>query len=256
MKALVYIAMGIMILGLAALVPAFGEDEKEGQEAQATTESQQKTAEEGTTEAIPKPKPAGNPMVLLETNYGNITVELFMKQAPLSVENFLSYVKDGFYDGTVFHRVVKGFVLQAGGMTEDMKQKKQKAAIKNEATNGISNKRGTLSMARTSAINSGTSHFFINLVDNTPLDHKGMEPATYGYAVFGNVAEGMDVVDKIAEVKVTTKGQYQNVPVKPVIIKKATMIEAEEAKKAAEKEPAEEKTTKDLKKEEKKIKDE
>jgi len=171
-----------------------------------------------------EPETSPNPMVVLQTNYGDITLELFKKEAPISVENFLRYVREGFYDNTIFHRVVKGFVLQAGGMTKDLKQKKQHEPIKNEATNGLSNKRGTISMARTSAINSATSHFFINLVDNTRLDHRGEDPASYGYAVFGKVAKGMDVVDKIANVKVTTKGRYQNVPVEPVVIKKAYVV--------------------------------
>ena len=247
MKVLVYIVASIIMVGLAAAIPALGGEEKGEQETQATPQAESKTGEEAPAEAAPKEKAAVNPMVLLETNYGNITLELFSKEAPMSVENFLSYVKDGFYDNTVFHRVVKGFVLQAGGMTEDMAQKKQKDAIKNEATNGLSNKRGTISMARTSAINSGTSHFFVNLVDNARLDHKGKEPATYGYAVFGKVADGMDVVDKIAEVKVTTKGRHENVPADPVIIKKASIVsQTKEPKKAV----------KDLKKEAKKIEDE
>jgi len=136
--------------------------------------------------------------------------------------------------------------LQAGGMTEDLKQKKQHEPIKNEATNGLSNKRGTISMARTSAINSATSHFFINLVDNTRLDHRGNDPSTYGYAVFGKVAKGMDVVDKIAQVKVEDKGRFRNVPVKPVFIKKAYLVEkTSEAKESKEQ--------KELKKEAKKL---
>jgi peptidyl-prolyl cis-trans isomerase B (cyclophilin B) len=178
------------------------------------------------------------------------------------VDNFLTYVRDGFYDETIFHRVVKGFVLQAGGMAEmdgKMKQKQQRDAVKNEATNGLSNKRGTLSMARTSAINSGTSHFFINLVDNTRLDHHGMAAAQYGYAVFGKVAEGMDVVDKIAQVAVTTKGQFQNVPAKPVMIEKAYVVgDVKEAAKEIKKEAKKTEQTeeaKEIKKEAKKMKE-
>jgi cyclophilin family peptidyl-prolyl cis-trans isomerase len=209
----------------------------------AETPSEDKTgkpsaAESEMTVKIDKAKEAemaANPQVLLETNYGNIKLELFKKEAPISVDNFLSYVREGFYDNTIFHRVVTGFVLQAGGMTEEMDQKKQKAGIKNEAKNGLSNKRGTLSMARTQDINSGTSHFFINLVDNTRLDHRGEDGATYGYAVFGKVIEGMDIVDKIADVKVTNKGMHKNVPAKPVLIKKAEIIQETEIEKKAEK---------------------
>lgn len=189
------------------------------------------------TEAAQQPKPTaksgGNPMVVLETNYGNIKIELFKDKAPISTENFLSYVRDGFYDGTIFHRVVPNFVIQAGGFTQDMKEKAAKAPIKNEAGNGLSNLRGTLSVARTNEINSGTTHFFINLVDNKRLDHTGEEPTKFGYAVFGKVTEGMDVVDKIAAVEVTTKGAYQGVPVKPVTITKAKMVGAPAVKTTA-----------------------
>ena len=180
-----------------------------------------------------------NPMVLLDTNYGNIKLELFAKEAPKSVDNFLSYVRDGYYNGTIFHRVIPNFVLQAGGMTEKMEQKPQKAPIENEATNGLKNLRGTLSMARTSDINSGSSHFFINLRDNTSLDHKGMNPQQYGYAVFGKVADdaSMAVVDKIAKVETTVKRDtigrdMKDVPAEPVIIKSAVVIGDE--KKAVE----------------------
>jgi peptidyl-prolyl cis-trans isomerase B (cyclophilin B) len=209
------------------------------------------------TKAKPETKPAAkagaNPMVVIETNYGNIKVELFKDKAPLSVENFLIYVKEGYYDSTIVHRVTtkpngQKFVIQLGGITADMKQKPQKPGIKNEATNGLSNLRGTLSMARTSDINSGSSHFFINLNDNKFLDHTGTEPAKYGYAVFGKVTEGMDVVDKIAMVEVGSSGGYQDVPVKPVIIvkmqvagagagKAATVEKKAEARQIGEPEP-------------------
>jgi cyclophilin family peptidyl-prolyl cis-trans isomerase len=243
MKTLPCVAVAVLLV-LALAVAIFAQDKSE--------EKTEPTKEKPTAvKATPKEKPKGNPMVLLETNYGDMTLELFQKEAPISVKNFLSYVNDGFYDGTVFHRVVKGFVLQAGGMNEEMKQKEQSEPIKNEATNGLSNKRGTLSMARTSAINSGTSHFFINLVDNKRLDHSGMEPAKYGYAVFGEIANGMDVVDKIAQVQVTNKGQFQNVPAKPVVIKKASVVGAPtKVKKADEKQPE-----KEVKIEEKKAKE-
>ncbi|MFH1311680.1 MAG: peptidylprolyl isomerase [Candidatus Eisenbacteria bacterium] len=262
MKVLLHVVLSvIIILGLSISVFADDETDKEQTPTETTTESKVKPA----TEAAPKEMGVTNPGVVLETNYGNITLELFMKEAPLSVDNFLSYVRDGFYDGTDFHRVINGFVLQAGGMNSDMKQKVQKEPIKNEAANGLKNEKYTLSMARTSAINSGTSHFFINLRDNTSLDHYPADPTKFGYAVFGKVAEGMDVVDKIALVDVTTKGRHENVPVKPVTIKTARIVgekveEAEEVKKAVEEKAVEqaepEATENEIKKEAKKIKDE
>jgi cyclophilin family peptidyl-prolyl cis-trans isomerase len=260
MKARTYIAIALALI-LALSATTFAQDTGK---ADADTKAAEVKADAEKT-AI-KEKKVTNPMVVLETNYGDMTLELLKKEAPISVENFLTYVRDGFYDETIFHRVVKGFVLQAGGMAEidgKIKQKQQRDAISNEATNGLSNKRGTLSMARTSAINSGTSHFFINLVDNTRLDHQGMAPAQYGYAVFGKVAEGMDVVDKIAQLAVTTKGQFQNVPVKPVMIQKAYVVgETAEAAKEAKKETGEAAETeqtdvkKEIKKEAKKMKEE
>jgi cyclophilin family peptidyl-prolyl cis-trans isomerase len=200
-------------------------------------------------EAKVSPKPTANPAVILETNMGTIKIELFKDKAPISVDNFVSYVKEGYFDGTIFHRVVKGFVIQAGGITEDMKQKPQKPGVFNEAKNGLLNLRGTLSMARTQDINSGSSHFFINLKDNAFLDHKGEDAKTYGYAVFGKVTEGMDVVDKIAQVDVATKAGFQDVPVKPVIITKATLFGAGPAKAAGiEKQPRAEVKPEDAKK--------
>jgi cyclophilin family peptidyl-prolyl cis-trans isomerase len=223
----------------------------------------QETAEtEVKTEVTAPEKEVKNPMVLIETSHGNMMLELFQKEAPISVDNFLSYVRDGFYDGTIFHRVVRGFVLQAGGMNEELKQKQQKPGIKNEATNGLKNLRGTLSMARTSDINSGSSHFFINLKDNNFLDHTGTNPQQYGYAVFGKVADeaSMKVVDKIAEVEVKNEGNFQNVPVKPVVIKKAVVVGEEKEKVEVKVEAKEEekgevpaKAEKELKKEEKKM---
>jgi cyclophilin family peptidyl-prolyl cis-trans isomerase len=263
MKVLLHVVLGIIIiLGFSASVFAGDETDEKQVDTETTPESKPVPA----AETAPKEKGVTNPEVILETNYGNITLELFMKEAPISVDNFLSYVREGFYDGTVFHRVIKGFVLQAGGMNKDMAQKAQKDPIKNEATNGLKNKKYTLSMARTSAINSGTSHFFINLRDNTSLDHYPDDPTKFGYAVFGKVVDGMDVVDKIALVDVTTRGRHENVPVKPVTIKKATIVgeseEAEtgEAEKAADEEPADkaepEATKQEIKKEAEKIQDE
>jgi peptidyl-prolyl cis-trans isomerase A (cyclophilin A) len=154
-------------------------------------------------------------MIKFETTLGNFTVEFFEKEAPISVANFLKYVDDGFFDGTIFHRIVPGFVIQGGGFTEDMSQKKTKAAIKNEADNGLKNERGTLSMARTNDVNSATSQFFVNLKDNDFLDHTR---GNFGYAVFAKVAEGMDVIDKIAAVETERKRGFDDVPVEPVIM--------------------------------------
>lgn len=159
-----------------------------------------------------------NPIVLLKTNQGDIKVELFADKAPISVKNFLQYVNEGFYNHTIFHRVIEGFMIQGGGFTKDMQQKSTHAAIKNEAENGLSNKRGTLAMARTSDVNSATAQFFINTVDNPFLDFKGKTPREYGYCVFGKVIDGMDVVDKIKKVKTSTKGPFENVPVETVEI--------------------------------------
>jgi peptidyl-prolyl cis-trans isomerase B (cyclophilin B) len=167
-----------------------------------------------------------NPQVLLETSMGNITIELFKEKAPITVRNFLGYVKEGFYDGLIFHRVIRDFMVQGGGMSESLEQKKPKFAIKNEAANGLSNTRGTLAMARTSVVDSATSQFFINTVDNLFLNHKGKQPDSFGYCVFGQVVEGMDVVDQIRAVKTGNKNGHSDVPVEPVFIVSAKLIEA------------------------------
>ena len=154
-------------------------------------------------------------MVRFETSLGNFTIELFQKEAPVTVENFLRYVDDKHFDGTIFHRVIPGFVIQGGGLISDMSQKKTRQPIKNEATNGLKNERGSLSMARTNDINSATSQFFVNLKDNEFLDHK---PGSYGYAVFGRVTEGLDVVDKIAATKTGSRRGHDDVPVEDVVV--------------------------------------
>ena len=163
-----------------------------------------------------------NPRVLLETSMGNITVELFKDKAPISTRNFLSYVKDGYYDGLIFHRVIKTFMVQGGGLDENMQPKKTKFAIKNEATNGLRNLRGSVAMARTDVVDSASAQFFINTVDNPGLDQPNARDGR-GYAVFGKVVEGMDVVDKIRAVPTGNKGPHQNVPQQPVTIKKASV---------------------------------
>jgi len=160
-----------------------------------------------------------NPVVVIETSMGGITVELFPDRAPKSVENFLAYVSQGFYDGTIFHRVISDFMIQGGGFTADMQKKDTRAPIENEADNGLKNRRGTLAMARTPEIHSATGQFFINVKDNAFLDYKGPSAADFGYAVFGQVTEGLDVVDKIKSVKTGGAGPYQDVPVEAVVIK-------------------------------------
>ncbi|TWJ19234.1 peptidylprolyl isomerase [Geobacter argillaceus] len=162
-----------------------------------------------------------NPRVVLETSHGNITIELFKDKAPITVRNFLTYVNEGYYDGLIFHRVIKGFMIQGGGMDADMQPKKTRFAIKNEANNGLKNMRGTLAMARTAVVDSATSQFFINVVDNAFLDYKGKRPEEFGYAVFGQVVDGMEVVDAIREVKTGSKGGHGDVPLEPVTITKA-----------------------------------
>ena len=176
-------------------------------------------------------KAAENPVVVIETSMGSIKVELFEDKAPITVKNFLAYTDDKFYDGTIFHRVIskessgKDFMIQRGGFTADMNQKKTKAQIKNEATNGLTNTRGTLAMARTGVVDSATAQFFVNLTDNDFLNHRNTSTSGFGYCVFGKVTEGMDVVDKIKAVKTTTKGGLPDNPVETVTIKSVRRAE-------------------------------
>lgn len=164
-----------------------------------------------------------NPMVNISTSLGDLTIELYPDQAPETVENFLQYTGDGFYDGTIFHRVIPGFVLQGGGFTADMERKPTRDPIQNEADNGLENLRGTLSMARLPDPHSATSQFFVNLVDNPHLDHQG--GGQWGYAVFGKVVEGMEVIDEIAGVETTTRSGHSDVPAEPVVIEEARRVE-------------------------------
>ncbi len=157
-------------------------------------------------------------MVVFSTTHGDITLEFYPEEAPITVENFLAYVDDEFFDGTIFHRVIPGFVIQGGGFTDEMVQKPTRDQIVNEADNGLKNVRGSLSMARTSEKDSATSQFFINLADNVFLDHGERD---FGYAVFAKVVEGMDVVDQIAAVETGNHGPHQDVPVEPVIVQSA-----------------------------------
>ncbi|MHB9148633.1 MAG: peptidylprolyl isomerase [Thermoleophilia bacterium] len=166
---------------------------------------------------------SSDPRVELVTSMGTIVLELDAAAAPVTTENFKAYVEAGFFDGTIFHRVIPGFMAQGGGFTPDMKQKTTNPPIKNEAENGLKNLRGTVAMARTGVVDSATAQFFINLVDNSFLDHTANTPQGYGYAVFGKVVSGMDVVDAIAAVPTTTKGPFQDVPQTPVAIESARL---------------------------------
>lgn len=173
--------------------------------------------------------------VELDTTLGKIVLELDQSKAPNTVANFLSYVDDGFYNGTVFHRVIPGFMIQGGGFDQQYQQKQTKAPLANEANNGLRNERGTIAMARTSDPHSATAQFFINTVDNRSLDHRGQTPSGWGYAVFGKVVEGMDVIDRISSTR-TSQGRLNghpapDVPILPVVINSARRIVAAEPEK-------------------------
>jgi peptidyl-prolyl cis-trans isomerase B (cyclophilin B) len=164
-------------------------------------------------------------MITIETNHGNITLELDFENTPKTAENFVSYAQDGFYDNTIFHRVINGFMIQGGGFDADMKQKSTNATIKNEADTGMKNTRGTVAMARTSDPHSATAQFFINVNDNDFLNYTAQSQNGWGYCVFGKVVDGMDVIDKIKAVKTTTHRGHENVPAEAVVIKKVTVTE-------------------------------
>ncbi|MGB7290661.1 MAG: peptidylprolyl isomerase [Thermodesulfobacteriota bacterium] len=185
------------------------EQGKQGQEAKV----------ENSTETVNSK--GGNPMVLMSTSMGDIKIELYPAKAPVTVENFLGYVRDGFYDGTIFHRVIPGFMIQGGGFTPDMNQKPTKESIKNEADNGLKNDKGTIAMARTNVVDSATSQFFINEASNDFLNHGSRD---FGYAVFGKVVEGMDVVDKIAVAKTGSVGMFQDVPKESIVIESVKVL--------------------------------
>ena len=164
-------------------------------------------------------------MIKMNTNFGTITLELDAEKAPVTVENFLSYVRDGHYNGTIFHRVINGFMIQGGGMEPGMGEKSTKEPIKNEADNGLKNDRGSIAMARTMEPHSATAQFFINVKDNGFLNHTAPTPDGWGYCVFGKVTDGMDVVDKIKEVQTGNAGFHQDVPVEDVVIESVEVIE-------------------------------
>ena len=164
-----------------------------------------------------------NPIVVMETSLGSMTIELYRDQAPITVDNFLRYVEDGFFEGTVFHRVIPNFMIQGGGLTPTLVEKETAEPIRNEATNGLANERGTIAMARTPVVDSATAQFFINLVDNPTLNHRGTDPRSFGYAVFGRLTGGLDVLDGIGAVRTTRQGPHQDVPVEPVVINSVTV---------------------------------
>ncbi len=177
-----------------------------------------------TVSTAPAAGQPANPRVLIETSKGNITVELFRGNAPISTENFLKHANSGFYDGTIFHRVIPGFMVQGGGMLTDMTEKPRSATIQNEADNGLKNLRGTLAMARTMEPHSASSQFFINVTDNYFLNHRGKSVEGWGYAVFGQVVDGMDVVDAIVAVPRGNRGPHGDVPLEAVVMKKVTVL--------------------------------
>jgi peptidyl-prolyl cis-trans isomerase B (cyclophilin B) len=164
-----------------------------------------------------------NPVVLMSTSLGNIRIELDAEKAPITTKNFVDYVNNGHYDGLIFHRVIPGFMIQGGGMDSQMKEKKNNAPIKNEAANGLKNKIGSIAMARTNVVDSATAQFFINVKDNDFLNHRSPAPAEFGYAVFGQVIEGMDVVHSIEKVRTGSRGHHDDVPVEAVVINSAKL---------------------------------
>jgi cyclophilin family peptidyl-prolyl cis-trans isomerase len=213
-------SFGGIALGLCFLASQFAFAVAQAEDTVPKTD--QKTDSSNSKKGVKKmTAPAQNPVVVMETSYGTIEIELFADKAPISTENFLKYVDDGFFSGTIFHRVIADFMIQGGGFTEDMNQKKTRDSIKNEATNGLKNERGTLAMARTMVVDSATAQFFINVKDNPFLNNRGTDMQSYGYAVFGKVVSGMDIVDKIRAVKTGSKKGMDDVPETAVLIKSA-----------------------------------
>ncbi len=235
---MVFLLFFVFVAGCNATeksAPGKSATEKVGETLKKAETAQTKTAETSTnmakTAGSTSPdstkkgdKMSANPMIKMETSKGTMTIELFADKAPNSVANFMSYVEDGFYDGLIFHRVIPNFMVQGGGMMPDMSEKPNKAPIKNEANNGLKNDRGTLAMARTQDPHSATSQFFINLKDNDFLNFTSETPAGWGYAVFGKVTDGLDVIDEIAKVKTGNHGGHGDVPLEPVMIDKVTVI--------------------------------
>ena len=202
-------SLKIILAGVIALGVQFG----------SFTYAADKASDAKKVEALPD-----HVKVQVDTSMGKFELDLDHQNAPKSVENFLKYAEDGFYNGTIFHRVIDNFMIQGGGFTKEMKQKDTRAPIPNEANNGLRNDNGTVAMARTPAKDSATAQFFINVKDNDFLNHRGNDDQSYGYAVFGKVTKGMDVITKIKAAKTTTVGAYRDVPVDPIVIKKVTRL--------------------------------
>jgi peptidyl-prolyl cis-trans isomerase A (cyclophilin A) len=218
----------IVLFSLSVLMFVVGCERKESEKGELEQDEQEqaeqgKQVQEAQGEISTKTvsTEGGNPIVLMSTSMGDIKIELYPEKAPITVENFLGYAKDGFYDGTIFHRVIPGFMIQGGGFTPDMNQKPAKDPIKNEADNGLKNDKGTIAMARTNVVESATSQFFINQASNDFLNHGSRD---FGYAVFGKVVEGMDVVDKIAAARTGSVGMYQDVPEEVIMIKSVKVL--------------------------------
>jgi len=209
----------IMLITLVMLI--WGCEQKETKQSE-QKQNEQKIVDQQGSENKKSDTQGGNPMVIMSTSMGDIKIELYRDKSPITVENFLTYVNDRFYDGSIFHRVIPGFMIQGGGFAPEMQQKATKLPIKNEASNGLNNDTGTIAMARTSVVDSATSQFFINLTDNDFLNHGNRD---FGYAVFGKVVEGMDVVNKIAGVKTGNQGMNRDVPLEPVVVESIRVIE-------------------------------
>ena len=209
----------IMLITLVMLI--WGCEQKEPKQSE-QKQNEQKIVDQQGSENKKSDTQGGNPMVIMSTSMGDIKIELYRDKSPITVENFLTYVNDRFYDGSIFHRVIPGFMIQGGGFAPEMQQKATKLPIKNEASNGLNNDTGTIAMARTSVVDSATSQFFINLTDNDFLNHGNRD---FGYAVFGKVVEGMDVVNKIAGVKTGNQGMNRDVPLEPVVVESIRVIE-------------------------------
>ncbi len=219
------LAVGLLI-PCAVLCFAAGGLHAEGDGKGKSLEAKDVVSKEG-KETAPMPDKGKNPRVRVKTTAGDIVLELDPEKAPRTVENFLQYVKDGSYNGTIFHRVIAGFMIQGGGFEPGMKQRPTRSPIPNEAHNGLKNRKGTIAMARTNVVNSATSQFFINCTDNAFLDHRSKDPQGYGYAVFGKVVEGMAVVEDIERVPTGVRGGSQDVPLQDVVIQSVTVESAE-----------------------------
>jgi peptidyl-prolyl cis-trans isomerase B (cyclophilin B) len=211
-----------LVIVMCTMVWIGCEPDGQGQEVSASKQKDQPVAKSEEKQNQQGETPASsNPIVVLETSRGDVVIELNPDKAPKTVENFLRYVDDKFYEGVIFHRVISGFMIQGGGFTPDMTEKDTRPSIENEADNGLKNDRGTIAMARTPAPHSASAQFFINHKNNDFLNHTAKTPQGWGYCVFGKVIDGMDVVDEIAEVRTGTKGRYDDVPVEAVVIRRA-----------------------------------